>query len=45
VTAFLVSIFIYRGMKFSDLPQVLLTAGNTASAIMLIVAPRWCRPG
>ena len=38
VVALLVSVFIYRGMKFSDLPQILLAAGKTASSIMLIVA-------
>jgi tripartite ATP-independent transporter DctM subunit len=36
--ALLVSVFIYRGMKFRDLPQILLTAAKTASTIMLIVA-------
>ena len=36
--ALLVSVFIYRGMKFSDLPKILLTAAKTASSIMLIVA-------
>ena len=38
VTALLVSIFIYKGMTFRDLPQILLNAAKTASAIMLIVA-------
>lgn len=38
VTALLVSIFIYKGMRFQDLPQILLNAAKTASAIMLIVA-------
>ena len=36
--ALLVSVFIYRGMKFRDLPQILLTSAKTASSIMLIVA-------
>ena len=36
--ALLVSVFIYRGMKFRDLPQILLTSAKTASTIMLIVA-------
>ncbi|MBB1072844.1 TRAP transporter large permease subunit [Rhodoferax sp. 4810] len=38
VVALLVSVFIYREMKFSDLPQLLLKAAKTASSIMLIVA-------
>jgi len=38
VVALLVSVFIYREMKFSDLPQILLTSAKTASTIMLIVA-------
>jgi len=38
VVALLVSVFIYRGMKFRDLPQILLTSAKTASSIMLIVA-------
>jgi tripartite ATP-independent transporter DctM subunit len=38
VVALLVSVFIYRGMKFSDLPHILLTSAKTASSIMLIVA-------
>ena len=36
--ALLVSVFIYRGMKFRDLPKILLTSAKTASSIMLIVA-------
>ena len=38
VVALFVSVFIYRGMKFSDLPQALLISAKTASSIMLIVA-------
>jgi tripartite ATP-independent transporter DctM subunit len=38
VVALFVSLFIYKGMKIRELPQVLLTAGKTASSIMLIVA-------
>jgi tripartite ATP-independent transporter DctM subunit len=38
VVALLVSVFIYRGMKFSDLPRLLLIAAKTSSSIMLIVA-------
>ena len=38
VVALLISVFIYRGMKFSELPHILLTAAKTASSIMLIVA-------
>jgi TRAP-type transport system large permease protein len=38
VVALLVSVFIYRGMKFSDLPHILLASAKTASSIMLIVA-------
>ena len=38
VVALLVSVFIYREMKFSDLPAILLASAKTASTIMLIVA-------
>ena len=38
VVALFVSVFIYREMKFSDLPAILLTSAKTASSIMLIVA-------
>ncbi|MFT3963509.1 TRAP transporter large permease subunit [Propionivibrio sp.] len=38
VVALFVSVFIYRGMKFSDLPKILLASAKTASSIMLIVA-------
>jgi tripartite ATP-independent transporter DctM subunit len=38
VVALLVSVFIYRGMKFGDLPKLLLQAAKTSSSIMLIVA-------
>ena len=38
VVALLVSVFVYRGMKFSDLPKLLLQAAKTSSSIMLIVA-------
>jgi tripartite ATP-independent transporter DctM subunit len=38
VVALLVSVFIYRGMKFSDMPHLLLVAAKTSSSIMLIVA-------
>jgi len=38
VVALLVSVFIYREMKMSDLPGLLLRAAKTASSIMLIVA-------
>jgi tripartite ATP-independent transporter DctM subunit len=38
VTALLISLFIYKGLKIRQLPQILLTAAKTCSAIMLIVA-------
>jgi tripartite ATP-independent transporter DctM subunit len=38
VVALLVSVFIYRGMSFADLPKILLQSAKTASSIMLIVA-------
>jgi tripartite ATP-independent transporter DctM subunit len=38
VTALLISLFIYKGLKIRDLPHILLTAAKTCSAIMLIVA-------
>ena len=38
VVALIVSVFIYRGMKLSDLPHILLASAKTASSIMLIVA-------
>ncbi|WP_263772668.1 TRAP transporter large permease subunit [Propionivibrio soli] len=38
VVALLVSVYIYHGMKFSDLPAILLASAKTASSIMLIVA-------
>lgn len=38
VVALFVSIFIYRGMKITDLPRILLSAAKTSSSIMLIVA-------
>lgn len=38
VVALFVSIYIYRGMKFGDLPRLLLLAAKTSSSIMLIVA-------
>ena len=38
VVALLVSVFVYRGMTFGDLPKILLQAAKTASSIMLIVA-------
>lgn len=38
VTALLVSVFIYRGLRLSELPAILLQAAKTCSAIMLIVA-------
>ena len=38
VVALIVSLFIYRGMKLSDLPKILLGSAKTASSIMLIVA-------
>jgi tripartite ATP-independent transporter DctM subunit len=38
VVALVVSVFIYRGMRFADLPHILLTAAKTSSSIMLIVA-------
>ena len=38
VVALVVSVFIYRGMKLSDLPHILLASAKTASSIMLIVA-------
>ena len=38
VVALLVSVFVYRGMTFGDLPKILLQAAKTSSSIMLIVA-------
>ncbi len=38
VTALLISLFVYKGLKIRDLPNILLTAAKTCSAIMLIVA-------
>ncbi len=38
VVALIVSVFIYKGMKFGDLPHILLASAKTASSIMLIVA-------
>ena len=38
VTALLISLFIYKGLKLRELPHILLTAAKTCSAIMLIVA-------
>jgi len=38
VVALVVSVFIYRGMRFADLPHILLTAAKTSSSIMLIMA-------
>jgi len=38
VVALLVSVFVYRGMKFKELPELLLSSAKTASSIMLIVA-------
>jgi tripartite ATP-independent transporter DctM subunit len=38
VAALLISLFIYKGLKVRDLPNILLTAAKTCSAIMLIVA-------
>ncbi|MEY2686349.1 MAG: hypothetical protein RL375_547 [Pseudomonadota bacterium] len=38
VVALVVSVYIYRGMRFADLPALLLTAAKTSSSIMLIVA-------
>jgi tripartite ATP-independent transporter DctM subunit len=38
VTALLISLFIYKGLKIRELPNILLTAAKTCSAIMLIVA-------
>ena len=38
VVALIVSVFIYRGMKLTDLPHILLASAKTASSIMLIVA-------
>ncbi len=38
VTALLISLFVYKGLKLRDLPNILLTAAKTCSAIMLIVA-------
>ena len=45
VVALLVSLFIYSGLKFRDLPHILLTAAKTCSAIMLIVAASMVSPG
>ena len=38
VVALLVSLFIYKGLRISELPRILLSAAKTCSAIMLIVA-------
>jgi TRAP-type transport system large permease protein len=38
VVALIVSVFVYHGMKLSDLPGLLLSAAKTSSSIMLIVA-------
>ena len=38
VTALVISLYVYRGLKWSDLPKILLSSAKTASAIMLIVA-------
>ena len=38
VVALLISLFVYKGLKIRDLPNILLTAAKTCSAIMLIVA-------
>ena len=38
VVAFLVSLFVYRGLKLSDMPMILLSSAKTCAAIMMIVA-------
>lgn len=38
VAALLISLFVYRGLKISDLPTIFLNSAKTCSAIMLIVA-------
>lgn len=38
VVALIVSVFVYKGMKFSELPAIMLSAAKTSSSIMLIVA-------
>jgi TRAP-type transport system large permease protein len=38
VTALLISLFVYKGLKLRELPAILLSAAKTCSAIMLIVA-------
>ena len=38
VWAFFVSIFIYKDMKFSDLPKVFTTSAKTSASIMFIIA-------
>ncbi|HSD39290.1 MAG TPA: TRAP transporter large permease subunit [Rhodocyclaceae bacterium] len=38
VYSLLVSVFVYKGLKFSDLPPIFLAAAKTAATIMLIVA-------
>ncbi|MGC3964856.1 MAG: TRAP transporter large permease subunit [Rhodocyclaceae bacterium] len=38
VYSLLVSVFVYKGLKISDLPPIFLAAAKTAATIMLIVA-------
>jgi tripartite ATP-independent transporter DctM subunit len=38
VAALLLSLFVYKGLKLSDLPGILLSSSKTCSAIMMIVA-------
>lgn len=38
VVAFLLSLFVYRGLTLRDMPEILLSSAKTCSAIMLIVA-------
>lgn len=38
VAAFLLSLFVYKGLKVSDMPAILLSSSKTCSAIMMIVA-------
>jgi TRAP-type transport system large permease protein len=38
VAAFLLSLFVYKGLTFKDMPGILLSSSKTCSAIMMIVA-------
>ena len=38
ITGLFISLFIYREIKFKDLPQIILRAATIASTVMLIIA-------